>query len=243
MLQQVDFGDGRVDEWEDFSEATVTTLHSAERFDPADFDFRMWLGWNATRQRIYLSLLAADDLYVRSDGLQPFDVLTFMVDGDHSGGPFQFSGDERVQNSVQAQQWSAPGTLAEGPVSFSCFCRARQGWEDRPPYADGGTGAMSENPTLWHVEFYFTPFDAWIWDDEESTVVSELEAGKVIGLFLGIADGDSQSSPWARFSIPEVSEDACCPSSNADAFGDALLLGAGGDLPDESAVRSDSWRR
>ena len=66
MLEQVDFEDGSVDEWEDFSEATLTTLDFAERFDPAEFDFRMWLGWNATRQRIYLSILAADDLLLDS---------------------------------------------------------------------------------------------------------------------------------------------------------------------------------
>ena len=84
----------------------------------------------------------------------------------------------------------------------------------------------------------------WLWDDEGGSVISRLEAGKVIGLFLEMADGDAKIDPWAFFTLRGTSPpDVCCPDSNADAFIDGLLLGADGDTPNESVVRSDSWGR
>ncbi len=115
-------------------------------------------------------------------------------------------------------------------------------WVNYPPYIDGGEGAVGENPVFWSVEFYVTPFDALIWNDQESSVVSELVAGKVIGFFIRVVDVDGDLSKSVTYTIDDgfVRRTAPNPSENADSFVDGLLLGAGEFLED-SAVRPSSW--
>ena len=101
MLELIDLKDGRIEEWEDFFEPSLTTLDFfaytsiATReilpYDPSDFDFRIWLGWNGTHDRLYLSIQAADDYYqIREKAHHPEDSLQLRVDGDHSGGRYRF---------------------------------------------------------------------------------------------------------------------------------------------------------
>ncbi len=71
MLELIDLKDGRIDEWEELFEPSLTTLDftaSSDRviapFDPSDIDFRIWLGWNGTHSRVYVAIQAADDSYM-----------------------------------------------------------------------------------------------------------------------------------------------------------------------------------
>ena len=194
MLELIDLKDGRIDEWEELFEPSLTTLDftaSSDRviapFDPSDIDFRIWLGWNGTHNRVNVGLQAADDSYmVRVKFPQGEDYLSLNVDGDHSGGRYQFFSGPRYRDSFgHAQKYIAPSLwdmdrsvgLELDPEGFE--------WVNYPPYIDGGEGAVGENPVFWSVEFYVTPFDALIWNDQESSVVSELVAGKVIVFLFG----------------------------------------------------------
>ena len=187
VIDDIDIHDGSIEDWLSVvGEPSITGLEftgvglsdGVGVYNPSDFDFRVWLGWNATHRRIYVSAQAADDLYVRNrSDTRGSDLLIFNVDGDHSGEPYVFFGGEEEKNMIQAQQYSAPaiGSGPEAALDFFCYCPdGYADWVDDPPYADGGEGAIGENPTLWHVEFYVTPFDELIWDDQERSVVSEL---------------------------------------------------------------------
>ena len=123
MLELINVKDGSIEEWEELFEPSLTALdfHASildsetldwERvsYDPSDLDFRMWLGWNATENRLYGSLQAADDYHaVREKILQRQDAMYFGVDGDHSGGTYRFFSGERVWDSMgQSQEYAAP---------------------------------------------------------------------------------------------------------------------------------------
>ena len=251
MLQLIDLKDGRIDEWEELFEPSLTTLDftaSSDRviapFDPSDIDFRIWLGWNGTHSRVYVAIQAADDSYmVRVKFPQVEDYLSLNVDGDHSGGRYQFFSGPRYRDSFgHAQRYIAPSLwdldrsvgLLHDPEGLE--------WVNYPPYIDGGVGAVGENPVFWNVEFYVTPFDALIWNDQERSVVSELVAGKVIGFFIRVVDLDADLSKPVGYSIDDgfVRRTASNPAEDADSFVDGLLLGAG-EFMEGSAVQPSSW--
>ena len=248
-LGQIDLRDGRIDEWEDFSEPSLTSLDfagtrrggSEVAYDPADFDFRVWLGWNATHQRIYVSAQFVDESYfdasASDDGV--YDQLDLVVDGDHSGGRWIYITEDEP-HMRQAQGYRAPARNFPAPVGIAPLGPLhRPNWMDHPPYADGGVGFFGENPILWSVEFYITPFDALIWDDPDGSMVSKLEVGMVIGIDLWAFDRDTSSSEFDSYALGS----GYIALGDADEFVDGLLLGAGGDIPDDSVVRSDSWGR
>ena len=98
MLAQIDLKDGSVDEWSELvGEPAMTPLDFKEDFngqdyDPADLDFRVWLAWHDTLERLYLAAVLSDDelgaLPDPSDPslLRSYDSISMAVDGDHSGG-------------------------------------------------------------------------------------------------------------------------------------------------------------
>ena len=59
-----------------------------------------------------------------------------------------------------------------------------------PPYADGAGSVAGEKPAIWSMEFFVTPFDLLTALEPDSSVVSDLTAGKVIGLMAIISDRD-----------------------------------------------------
>ena len=251
---QIDLKDGRIDEWEDLGEASLSSLDFAGSYvsngeavelayDPSDLDFRMWFGWNATHQRLYASMQFVDDaiFFVDELGNGLSDHLSLAVDGDHSGGQFFYFSGETELHLQQAQNYRVPArVIPDDPVEISWGPFERPNWMVHPPYADGGRGVLGENPFVWTIEFYVTPFDALIWDDQEASVVSRWEAGMVIGLFVFAMDVDSTTGEWDRYNI-NVGDHV--GTGNADDLIDGLLLGAGVDMPVDSAVSSDSWGR
>ena len=84
-----------------------------------------------------------------------------------------------------------------------------------------------ENPTVSVIEFYVTPFDLLVALEPDESVVSDLQAEKLIGLALRVSDKDSTKRSYqARYEL--------------GGFFDAILLSR--DQAD-SAVRDRTWGR
>jgi hypothetical protein len=181
-------------------------------------------------------------------------MVSFRVDGDASGGKYYFyleeiEDDEERQllNYQHAQSYHALGDIV-GSGSHVCvgFSRAREGWFNLPPYAEGGGASFGEQPTLSVTEFYVTPFDRLIWNRPEESVVSALSPGTLIGFSLTILDhDDAERQPEGFHFITHFIAEGDYSSAifrNADNFVRGLLVGPGGELPD-SAVESMTWGR
>ncbi len=178
--------------------------------------------------------------------------VSFMVDGDGSGGKYAFHGNDidddaecRLQTNQHAQKYYVLAELFSGGPHICLLAQSLyndEDWFQRPPYAEGGGTSFGAHPTLSVTEFYVTPFDRLIWNSPEESVVSTLSPGTLIGFYLGIGDhdeeGDGRVEAWHSIS----GQDQWSGLSNADTFARGLLVGPGGELPD-SAVESLTWGR
>ena len=213
----IDLHDGFVDEWLNVNgPPTLTALDFTELhgsgYQPHDLDFRIWTGWNKSSNRLYVAGQFVDDSYMNSfpemwwDRFGHHDAMAFMVDGDHSGGVLEL-------NSRAAQRYEAISYVPEGPtvgiygvtLGFAAESASLRRWVFLPPYSDGGGGVAGENPTVWVIEFYVTPFDWLVLDfpypypdaehatdpnyvnpaagldpGPESSTVSQLQTGKIV---------------------------------------------------------------
>ena len=181
------------------------------------------------------------------------DWVSFMVDGDASGGQYAFHGNDiddkeerRLRTNQHAQRYHVLGELLGGG---SHVCLPAQSlfddedWFQRPPYAEGGGASFGEQPTLSVIEFYVTPFDRLIWNSPEASVVSALSPGTLIGFALTIGDIDEEGGARAESVHILMGQDFSRGwASNADHFARGLLVGPGGEVPD-SAVESVTWSR
>ena len=251
--------DGQVDDWvEVLGEPTFTALdftpetepaalRSYDRYDPANLDFRVWIGWTEAG-RLWGAAECADDYYF-ADPERRFtlgDSFSLLVDGDHSGGPYSYveshglneTREPDPRNNRQAQHYAAKPEAAGAPVMDVPFVALTvDRWMVEPPFADGAGGVAGENPTFWTVEFFVTAFDEMDLEPGGSRV-SELAAGQIIGLDLLVTDQDEETGN-AVFHLTDVNN---AKGKGADWFGDVLLLG-----PDDrgagSAVATESWAR
>ena len=111
--------------------------------------------------------------------------MYFYVDGDHTGGQYSLlAGDRYRDNFVHAQSYTAPFVFEPEfslGLSYNGFGEPYEfAWAAELPYGFGRDGADGENPLVWNVEFFITPFD-FLDPDPENSIVSELEKNKVIG--------------------------------------------------------------
>ncbi len=170
-LARLDLDDGSVEDWLDaVGEPTLTPLDfnlwsdtettSYDQLDPANLDFRIWVGWSRDG-RIHVAGEFADDVYVNEyDPLEfpnfffdAHDSMSFLIDGDHTGGKYIFLNppdlDELMTNS-QAQGYDAIARVPGGPmISLHLTTDVifdEQGeppdWMVRPPFAGGGGGGV-----------------------------------------------------------------------------------------------------
>ena len=118
-----------------------------------------------------------------------------------------------------------------------------------------------ENPTVWVVEFYVTPFDWLVLEfpypdpdhaDEpgyvdpvaglepgpESSEASPLQTGRIIGFNVTVKDDDIVGT-----NEPDTQIIAYEYPFSADAFVDGLLVGSDGNIPGDTAVESVTWGR
>jgi hypothetical protein len=155
------------------------------------------------------------------------------------------------------QQTQGYGILAEVYDSGPHVYVGPRGWieEDwfmNPPYSDGGGATAGENPVISVTEFYVTPYDRFVWNSPEESVVSELYRGKNIGFAIGVVDVDAKqpSNPQSYHYLRrvEAGTEDCFSTPQvvhcADGFCLGLLVGPGGETPDISAIESVvTWGR
>ncbi len=255
--------DGHVEDWVDaLGEPTLSPLDftlmshpsliSYDQYDPSNLDFRIWLGWTK-EGKIHAATEFADDVY-RNDDPPIFyfaDSIALLVDGDHSGGPYEFinahgpneTPELNPNNNRQAQHYEAISRVASGPLVDLPFVSqfVDAAWILEPPFAFGGGGVVGENPTFWVIEFFATCFDQLDALNPGDSVVSRFSEGSVIGFDFLVNDWDRDSTRNARFFLSDQNDEGT-GGEGADFFADGLLLGPGGK-PGDSAVQSVSWGR
>ena len=257
----IDIKDGSIEEWKDIvGEPTVTALEFRtdsqwHEYDPASMDFRIWLAWHGGTNRIYGAMERADDIYINDfDRHDPNGLLAipqnhdsyirFAVDGDASGGDYLRIDGQAQSYEILAEVYdNGPHVYVHGGVEKS--------WYMKPPFADGGGGTAGENPVISVTEFYVTPYDYFLRNGPEKCVVSELYRGKSIGFAIWVVDIDAKqpSAPRSYHYLlrGEAGTDGCSTTgwwaTCSDGFATGLLLGPGGELPDDSAVESITWGR
>ena len=269
-LAHIDLHDGSVGEWEEIlGEATVTALEFTGEYDPADLDFRIWVAWHEATNRFYVAAERADDLYANTferadiyNGNYVMEIhdgsVTFVIDADHSGGPWWPSGpgplttkEEHLIFEQHAQWYTALGEVFDdgphietGRKSAAPWDYNGPRWYELPPYAEGGGGRFSESPIITVTEFYVTPFDRLIWNLEEESLVSTLEAGHMVGFALAVYDRDiKDSGVQTTFRLGEAARCIGCSTN----FLTGLLVPHEGDLLEEDEGQEDfedkTWGR
>ncbi len=276
ILARLDLDDGSVEDWLDaVGEPTLTPLDfnlwsdtettSYDRLDPANLDFRIWMGWSRDG-RIHVAGEFADDVYVNEyDPLEfpnfifeAHDSMSFLIDGDHTGGEYLFLAshdepEEALKTNSQAQRYSAISRVPAGPmvslphttdsaIGLEGITNEPVDWMIHPPFARGGGSVLGGNPTVWLIEFFVTSFDRLhhLGPPEES-VVSRFAGGSVIGFDVNVHDHDVEPhGPRAFYLLGEPNWEGI--GRQAGNWVDGLLLGPGGESVD-SAVQSVSWGR
>ena len=206
-IGDLDFTDGTVEDWED----TVgdpqflptdfyqdPTIGDGAQYDPADLDYRIWSGWNATSGTVWLAIERTDNVYFGREysGYNPwiYEGVELMLDGDHTGGDYTASAnpgwtdeERKLNNNRTAQQYFA---VADDPSGRHVSYFGAGEWVNDLPYADGGGVSVGDGPTVSIIEFFCTPFDDLIWNSPDDSIPSPLFEGKIIGLQISIPDTD-----------------------------------------------------
>lgn len=259
QIAMIDIMDGSIEDWlEVVGEPTLSGMDfypvgiTLGDYDPASFDFRLWLGWHDGSNRLYVAMEQVDDVYVNKyidSNMQAHDsAVALYLDGDHSGGRFQFYSldfpteeEWLLTNNQHAQEYTAIAeTWGDFPPVELRGTSYHDDWSVKPPYADAGGASVGESPTVSVTEFYVTPFDFLVWNSPEKSVVSDLYPGKTIGFMIAFSDFDTiTDDPWERLQ-PEVVFHLRSPDSNAF-FVDGLLVGVGSS--NDTAVEDITWAR
>ena len=266
-LADIDLRDADITDWEDvLGDASLVTTdffqdpHTGEGapYDPADLDYRIWLGWNGNLGTIWMGMERIDNIYINEyaggnlNSLWQHDSIELMLDGDHTGGDYTSSADytwtdeERdLNNNRTAQQYLAIGDTPDG--RHVGYLGKGTEWVNALPYADGGGGSTGDGPTTTIIEFFVTPFDDLIWNSPENSVPSPLFDGKIIGFQITAPDFDTAPLEYRAYHILSGQ-----PATwrYAEHFVDGRLVRAGGDIgqvttdsdgEEEEAVAPQAW--
>ena len=250
LTSQIDLKDGSIDDWEPIGRPSATALEfvaddsgvfTNQEFNPADLDFRIWLGWSSDPPRIYAAIIRVDDRYVNEwsgidgESMGFHDHFDFLLDADHNGGNLY---EPEIFGSAQWYR-SLPVT----PVDRVLGCPPLGGdtWYLEPPYADGGGGLIGESPVISVTEFYVTPFSALVNKSPDDSVIVELTSGAVVGLAMSVRDvdqGPGDRQGW--YQLPELEP---FDIRFAHLWVDGLLLDGNGAGSGGSVVEAGSWGR
>jgi hypothetical protein len=256
QVAAIDIEDGSIEDWQEMVGEPVllgADLYAVVGdYDPASCAFRVWLGWHGETDRLYVAMEQVDDVYINEytdSNMQAHDSnVVLYVDGDNSGGRFQFLSSDfpteeefLLANNQHAQVYTAIAEVrGDSPPIELQWTSYYDDWSVKPPYADAGGGSFGDAPTVAVTEFYVTPFDFLVWNSSEESLVSDLYAGKRIGLMMALSDFDVWSDdlwermhPTAVFHLHQVSNDAF--------FVDAVLVGGGPS--EDTAVEDVTWAR
>ena len=263
-LDRIDLTDGSVDDWlEVIGEPSLTAsdfLWLNNPYDPSELDFRIWLAWHQGSSTLWIAMERFDDLYFNLyDADKPWEMqlwdssLRFKVDGDHTGGEYSYflgwncagcSPEQVLESHRQAQEWMA---IADTPDGEHLFHIGASEWVTREPYAAAGGGVIGQSPATSVTELKVTAFDDLIYNDEDASEASQLQAGKTIGFSISTIDNDDTRYDDGYGRKIAISLSASSKAAiNADLLVDGLLIGAGEDpslYDDRSAVEPSSWAR
>lgn len=266
MRARIDLKDGSVEDWSEvLGEPTLTPLdfvidpHSNGGYDPSSYDFRIWLAWHDATDHLLVAAQMVDDVHASEYGHRniyfsmishspPYDAgVWFYVDGDQSGGKIMEYSDGTGDLDIlmaQAQLYTAFARTDNNDSNVvlqnaSPFAP----WVHQVPYADGGGGMVDSQPLSYVVEFFVTPFDRFIWDDPEQSVISDLFAGKTIGFGLTMWDWDTDPSlPDSGHNLLGASISSEDLWWESDLWAHGILVGSD-SLSGDTAVESESWAR
>jgi hypothetical protein len=254
--QDIDLRDVSVADWEDVvGDAMFTpldmyqdpTVGDGAQYDPADLDYRIWVGYNGNQGTVWMGMERIDNVYINEytggdlGSLWQHDAIEFMLDGDHTGGDYTGSADENwteeeatLNTNRTAQQYVAIADTPDG--RHVGYQGAGADWVNALPYADGGGGSIGEGPTTNIIEFFVTPFDDLIWNSPDDSVPSPLVDGKIIGFQISAQDFDTAPTEYRAF---HTITGQAATWRYAERFADGRLVGAGG----ATAIEDDSWGR
>ena len=267
-LHRIDLADGSVEDWHDVlgepSLIGADFYYPDSPYDPGSVDTRFWLAWHRRSGTLWIAMERFDDIYhnnyageINESGFPAMNrwdsSLSFMVDGDHSGGRYLFGRSScdgctveeiKLLNNRQAQHWMAIAETAEG--GHVAYDGASE-WAVREPYAAAGGGVLGVTPATTVTELMVTPFDDLVYDDEAASKASILYPRKVIGFTISTVDNDATEYADGLGPIDlQWLGDRVGAFHSADLFVDGLLVGAGEDpsrYDDVSAVEPASWGR
>ena len=259
-LEDINLGDGSVSDWEvifglptitmaDFPPCTLCDGISQEVLS-GTLNSRIWLAWHQATNRIYVAAEITDDVFVNEyaggDLLQvgQFDSFLFGIDGDHSGGQYNYAeGDTgcceteeeyKRNNGNQAQYYYA---ISDAPDGRSIgYIGAGASWVNDLPYTRGGGISSGGNSTRIVYEFCVTPFDSLVWDDPSGSKISALFPGKVIGFDMEVRDFDLEPGNISTAYFLNLSG-AGLPWKYAQSFVDGVLTSSGA----ETVLQRDTW--
>ena len=253
-LADIDLSDGSIEDWEDVIGEPAflptdlyqdPTVGDGDQYDPADLDYRIWVGYNGNSGHMWFAMERVDNDYFgrEYDGCYPwnYEAIELMLDGDHSGGDYTGSAnpdwtnaEATLNNNRHAQQYIAVADDPSGRHVF--YLGAGAEWVNVVPYADGGGISIGDGPTASIIEFYCTPFDDLIWNSPEDSKATPLTDGKIIGFQISTPDTDQ--GPGQDRAFHTISGQAAT-WRYAERFVDGRLVGAGG----ATAVEDNSWGR
>lgn len=250
-----DLHDGTLEDWEEvLPEASLdqfdfqASTSSWEGPDASDLAWRVFIAWHNATQRLFVAVERVDDVFLEDD--RSFEFIVFMIDGDHSGGQFEwFSEPEREiteaeirQNYAQAQAYG-PGVPRQEGRLLTGGGSARA-WAFDPPWTEAGGATLSESPHDFVLEFAITPWDNLSGEGPEFSRRSALEPGGIIGFQTLMSDSDVLNEPKGQYTIaPALMNEI---AHYADNFVDGLLIPCyTGDCSrgKRTAVRENSWGR
>lgn len=239
--------------------------------------FEVYLAWHYPSQRIFVGINRFDGMYTQQLPPEPppvqvkhevydgeccwqHDHVDLVIDGDHGGEAcaeeWNPTADEFARASTvanrQCQRYTAVPESA-GERTIRAFTIGPS-WAFLPPYTDAGGFRFGESPSLSGYEIALTSWDE-LQEDFSGSVRSRLEAGRIVGLCIGIWDIDElkwpryvqtgeQPKPWSLYAAG-----GCDPYDNTRSV-DAQLVpctegdcSGGSPVPEPSAVTTDAWGR
>jgi hypothetical protein len=178
------------------------------KVDPKDNAVRIRVGWVQGLNRLYFLYEAYDNYWDFESSDFHNDMLEISVDGDVSGGEFEFKniseeGKEKLIyfEGSHAQNYHICTPAVDKSWAMAWNCPA---WLNKLPYLNCAYSYSFKHGESGKLIFecWITPFDYISFDGPEYSIISQLCENKVIGLSWLIADWDG---PGKCHALPSLS--------------------------------------
>jgi hypothetical protein len=257
--------DGNIAEWGIIPEVYVITTEDTHEalyenaIDKADLDLRGYVAYNDASDKVLIASQVFDDEHER-DNTDPGqcncadDNVEFWIDGDHAGSPYVetygtaegASAEERQRATNSTLQW---WSIAVPPVGDRDVQSGNTGqWQDDPPHFDFAWSFEGEQfgESTYYYEMSFTVWDDLDFAGPETSTVSTIDEGEIIGINLIWSDYDGSKAQVVNedgstgYDGYWITGGPCCDGVNASDF---LLAPVESGLFDGTAVETETWGR